>query len=134
YLEARYNLALCRFNYAMAQTKTPTKHKLLESARGDITVTAILSEDLGGGEMWAKFNKLYRDIQQKMIDEGHPAMKGKDIADLEKRIKVSEEDRLQAEAEKKAAQAEKKSKPKTAKAAVAKKPESGGGMLGTIIV
>lgn len=138
YLDARYNLAFSRFRYAMAQTNSQKKGPLLEAAMRDVTVTASLSEDLGGGESWDKFNQLYRSIQQKMLDEGHAAMKGKQVADLEKRIKVDPADLVAAAAEKKKAEATTvatSKKTKAAKAAPAKPASSGGsGMIIGLLV
>lgn len=82
YLTARYNVAWCRFQDALSQSKSKDRNELLELAKADLLVTARLNSDLGGTESWEKFNHLYREIQQKLVDAG--LQKG-DIANLEKR-------------------------------------------------
>jgi cellulose synthase operon protein C len=82
YLEARYNVAWCRFQEALSHPAGNERNKLLELAEGDVIITSRLSPDLGGGESWEKFNGLYRSIQKVMVDTG--LQKGA-IVDLDKR-------------------------------------------------
>jgi tetratricopeptide (TPR) repeat protein len=66
--EARYNLALCRFEYAMT-LKGAEKTKTLEMARRDITVLRRLYPDLGGPEWRAKYDALLDKIQKVLGEE-----------------------------------------------------------------
>ncbi len=134
FLEARYNVALCRFKYGMAQSSKQKKTPILTEAMRDINVTASLSENLGGGESWERFNKLHRDILQEFHDQGlklngAPVAK---ITDLEKRIKADATETAAApdDAPKKAV----KKKAKSAKVAKKKKPESRGAGLWIALV
>jgi hypothetical protein len=60
--EARYNLALCRFNLAQGE-EGDAKTATLREALGDIARTQTMSPDLGGKAWLAKFDTLARRIQ-----------------------------------------------------------------------
>lgn len=79
YLDARYNVAWCRYQAALAQS-AKQRADLLEDAKMDIRLTAIAIPSLGGDETRTRFNKLYRDVQETMVDAG--IQKGP-IADIE---------------------------------------------------
>jgi tetratricopeptide (TPR) repeat protein len=64
FYEARYNLALCRYNYALAQTEAAKKEEQLKRAKSDIALTAGLYADLGGEERKKQFDTLLRNIQK----------------------------------------------------------------------
>ena len=85
YLDASYNAADCWHKYAIAQTTDAKRKKLLASSFSSIKGTAAMMPSLGGGESWARFNSLYRVIEQDMLDLGMPVLKGKEVVDLEKR-------------------------------------------------
>jgi tetratricopeptide (TPR) repeat protein len=63
FFEARYNLALCRFKYAMMMPK-PERPKWLKMAYTDIVFTARSYQDLGGEERKRQFDELLKQIQQ----------------------------------------------------------------------
>lgn len=95
YLDASYNAADCWFKYASAQSTTAGQKKLLAEAYKAVQRPALLIPSLGGGETWARFNILYRKIQQEMLDLGMEQMKGKEVADFERRS-LSKEEREKA--------------------------------------
>jgi cellulose synthase operon protein C len=68
--EARYNLALCRYHYAVAQTDAAKKKEQLQRAKSDIALTAGLYPDLGG-ETWKKqYDALLKNIQKALGERG----------------------------------------------------------------
>ncbi len=102
YLDASYNAADCWHKYAIAQTTDKERKKMLGSAYKSIRGTAAMMPNLGGGETWAKFNSLYRIIEQDMLELGMPEMKGKEVVDLERALQGCRREELAAA--KKAAQ------------------------------
>ena len=62
--EARYNLALCRYNYAVAQTDAAAKKKQMEMARRDIAITAGFYPDLGGDTWRNQYDNLLKNVQK----------------------------------------------------------------------
>src|SRR5205807_7139863 len=93
YLDASYNVAYCWFQYATAQPTDAGRKKLLAEAYKAVQRPAVLDPHLGGGETWTRFNALYRDIQQDMLDLGMEQMKGKQVADFERRVQLTKEER-----------------------------------------
>lgn len=91
YLDASYNAADCWHRYAIAQSTDANRKELLASAYKSIRGTAAMMPSLGGGESWARFNSLYRVIEQDMLDLGMNEMKGKEVVDLERRGMTKEE-------------------------------------------
>ena len=63
FYQARYNLAYCRYQYALAQQGN-TRSQELKLAQRDIMWTAKLNPDLGGVEWKKKFDGLLKKIQQ----------------------------------------------------------------------
>ncbi len=124
YLDASYNAADCWHKYAVAQSSDGKRKKLLPFALSSIKGTAAMMPSLGGGESWARFNSLYRVIQQEMLDLSMNEMKGKEVVDLEKRGMTREERQAAKAAQENAATDEgaaaatektpKKTKPKAA--------------------
>src|SRR5579872_575012 len=143
YLDARYNVANCWFRYATAQSTDKGRKKLLSEAHKAVLATAGVIPNLGGGEIWSRFNHLHRDIQQQMLDLGMDEMRGKEVADLERRGRLTKEERAAQAAEKKKAaesalasadDSQEAAKPKSkkkrkAKADAAAKAASGGGWM-----
>lgn len=136
YVTVRYNVAYCRFKYAMAQSSTVRKKPLLSKAYGDVLVTGSLTPDMGGDEFWPKFNALFRDIQKEMADLGMDEMKGKQVADLERRARPTPQARARTTAAAETGSADKKASAvaKVAAKSIANteaqakpKPESGSG-------
>lgn len=70
FYDARYNLAQCRYQYALAQTDEKNKKEQLLRAKSDISVTAGLYPELGGEEKKKQFDGLLRSIQKAL---GEPA-------------------------------------------------------------
>jgi hypothetical protein len=70
FYDARYNLAICRYQFALTQQDSAKKKEQLSRAKSDIVVTAGLYPDLGGEEMKKKFDSLLRNIQKAL---GEPA-------------------------------------------------------------
>jgi len=60
--EARYNLALCRFEYALTLSGAEKKSTLRQAER-DITVTAMLYPKMGGPAWRDKYDALLKKIQ-----------------------------------------------------------------------
>ena len=60
--EARYNLALCRYKWALAESGSK-KTEMLRRAKSDILATERLFPKLGGPEWRAKYDSLLKDIQ-----------------------------------------------------------------------
>ena len=64
--EARYNLAYCRYHYALAQTEAAKKELELKRSKNDIALTAGLYPDLGGEERKKQYDQLLRQIQKSL--------------------------------------------------------------------
>jgi tetratricopeptide (TPR) repeat protein len=60
--EARYNLALCRFEYALSLDGAD-KTKTLETAKNDVTIIQRLYPDMGGEAWRGKYDALLKKIQ-----------------------------------------------------------------------
>ncbi len=60
--DARYNLALCRFRYAMSQSG-PQRTDLLEQAADDVAIVYKLYPTMGGEQWFAKYDALLKKIQ-----------------------------------------------------------------------
>ncbi len=97
YLDASYHVADCWFKYASAQSTNAAQKKLLIEAYKAVRRPAALVPNLGGGETWARFNALYRKIQDEMLSLGMEQMRGKEVADFEKR-NLTKEERAEVEA------------------------------------
>jgi tetratricopeptide (TPR) repeat protein len=70
FYEARYNLAVCRFKYALSlDSKDPNRKKLVDMARLDVELTAKLFPDLGGDQWRPKFDVLLKNIQKEAGDK-----------------------------------------------------------------
>lgn len=63
FLEARYNLAQCRYRWALTREGNE-RAAGLDAAERDIVVTSRLKSDLGGPQWHARFDALARSIQQ----------------------------------------------------------------------
>jgi hypothetical protein len=148
YLDASFNAADCWHKYAVAQSTDNKRKKLMASAYTSIRGTAAMMPSLGGGESWARFNSLYRVIEQDMLDLGMPEMKGKEVVDLEKRG-MTKEERAAAKkaaqenaaadggadlADEKAVKKKKKSKAAAGDKQVAKAGSGGSGMMIAVVV
>jgi hypothetical protein len=132
YLTARYNVAFCRLQDALSQSKRKNREELLELAKADLLVTARLNSDLGGAESWEKFNHLYREIQQKLVDAG--LQKG-DIVNLEKRSPgESSGNKAKANAAKRRKVARKAAAPDKSTAQSNAAKSGGGSSLGWILL
>ena len=66
--KARFNLAVCRQEFAVRQDGAERK-KNLKLAKRDISLTAQLYPDLGGAEWRSKYNQLYMRIQAALGEE-----------------------------------------------------------------
>jgi len=64
FYDARYNLALCRYNYATAQTDLAKKKDELQKARRDIGFMVGLYPEMGGEVQRAKFDNLAKAVQK----------------------------------------------------------------------
>jgi tetratricopeptide (TPR) repeat protein len=62
--EARYNLALCRYRWALAEKDAALKSDRLARARSDIATTVAFYKDLGGPKWEAQYDRLLKDIQR----------------------------------------------------------------------
>jgi hypothetical protein len=62
--EARYNLALSRYNYAVAQKDATEKKKNFQRAKTDIAVIAGFYPDLGGDKWKGQYDALLKNIQK----------------------------------------------------------------------
>jgi cellulose synthase operon protein C len=120
YVAVRYNVAYARFKYAMAQSSEARKKPLLSRAYADVLITGSLTPDMGGDDYWPKFNELFRSIQQEMVDLGMDEMKGKQVADLERRERPTLQERSKAVAD--ARQASQNDAAKAASTAAGTKP------------
>jgi hypothetical protein len=91
YLDASYKAAECWRQYAISQSTDKRRKDLLLQAYKSIRGTAAMMPQLGGAETWARFNSLYRSIEQDMLDLGMNEMKGKQVVDLDRRGMTKEE-------------------------------------------
>lgn len=85
FYEARYNLALCRFQQALTkdgEAQTATLRKALR----DISTVQTLHPELGGIEWYDKFNELFQNIQTALGEKAA----GLPPSDVEKPAEVSE--------------------------------------------
>jgi hypothetical protein len=64
FYDARYNLALCRYQYALAQSDAAKRKQQLDSAKRDISITAGLFPELGGDEQKKQFDNLLKNVQK----------------------------------------------------------------------
>jgi tetratricopeptide (TPR) repeat protein len=64
FYDARYNLALCRYQYALAHSDEAKRKQQLESAKRDISITAGLYPELGGDEKKKQFDNLLKNVQK----------------------------------------------------------------------
>ena len=64
FFESRYNLAVCRFEYAKRAQDAATRTKWLDLARQDVLFTYRLYPDLGGADWKPRFENLIKQIQQ----------------------------------------------------------------------
>jgi len=64
FYEARYNVALCRYQYALAQGDAAKKKEQLQRAKSDIALTAGLYPELGGDERKRQYDNLLKNIQK----------------------------------------------------------------------
>jgi hypothetical protein len=62
--EARYNLALCRYNYAIAQKDAAQKTEKLKMAQRDIAITVGFYPDLGGDKWKGQYDNLLKTVQK----------------------------------------------------------------------
>jgi hypothetical protein len=70
YLESRYNVALCRFKYGQQQADSKKKIDQYDRARRDLVVTMSLNGEIIDDAAYARFNTLYHDIQDALVDAG----------------------------------------------------------------
>lgn len=84
FLDARYHVAWCRYHQALVEHDRKQREELLEAAKADVRLTAVAIPDLGGAENWAKFNKLYREVQQTLVDTG---LSRRAVVDLERGVR-----------------------------------------------
>ncbi len=62
--EARYNLALCRYQYALNQADAAQRKKQLDLAEQDVGLTVKLFKDIGGPQWRARYEALIKQIQK----------------------------------------------------------------------
>src|SRR5262245_49501198 len=62
--EARFNLALCRHNYAVCQKDATAKKDLFQRAKSDIAIIAGFYPDLGGDRWKGQYDSLLKNIQK----------------------------------------------------------------------
>jgi len=67
--EARYNLALCRFRYALQKSDKSERIKYLEMAKRDIEMTYSLYPELGGEDLFKKNDALVKEIQKELGED-----------------------------------------------------------------
>ena len=91
FLDASYNVADCWYKYATADASDAARKKHLAEAYKAVQRPAVIIPHLGGGETWARFNTLYRKIQEDMLDLGMEQMRGREVVDFEKRKLTKEE-------------------------------------------
>ena len=98
FLDASYNAAVCWYKYANAQQGTKERKTLIREANTAIKRPRAMLPQLGGGETWTKYNALYRNVEQMMLDLGMDEMKGKEVVDLERTITKEEREAQRAAA------------------------------------
>jgi hypothetical protein len=64
FFEARYNLALSRYNYAVAQKDAAKRKTTFMQAKTDIVVTYGFYQDLGGDKWRPSYDTLLKNIQK----------------------------------------------------------------------
>ncbi len=62
--EARYNLNLCLYLWALKETEAAARDKKLNQTKADIQAIARLFPQMGGREWYNKYNDLYKKIQK----------------------------------------------------------------------
>jgi hypothetical protein len=65
YLEARYNLSNCRYEYGIAQSTTEKKKQILDTSKAEIVAFVSITAEIPD-VWWDKFDKLYQNIQKDM--------------------------------------------------------------------
>lgn len=70
YFNARFQTARVRFDWSLAEQDEAKRRQRMGLAYRDIRLTATVMPGLGGDEGYQRFNKLYREIQQQMINIG----------------------------------------------------------------
>jgi hypothetical protein len=63
FFDARYNLAVCRFEYGKRATTAETRDQYLKLAKQDIWFTYKFSAELGGPDWRPKYDALLKEIQ-----------------------------------------------------------------------
>jgi len=116
YFQARYETALTRLNWSRAEPTEDKRRARLATAYRDVRLTATTMPGMGGDESYERFNKLFKDIQQDMLELGKfdEVAKLTAPADLERREISS------------AGKTAKKKKPKPTAEATAATPDAGG--------
>lgn len=66
YHEARYNMALCNYSYALRLKSSDDKKKYLGYAKDGIEYIQKLHPDMGGAEWYAKYDALLRRVQREL--------------------------------------------------------------------
>lgn len=67
--QAKYNAAMCYYQYGLRQDDQSKKRKFLQYAKDDIRLTQRSYPDLGGPEWKRKYEELLKDIQTKMGED-----------------------------------------------------------------
>jgi tetratricopeptide (TPR) repeat protein len=75
--EARFNLALCRYNYAVAQKDAAKKKEAFQRARTDVAIIAGFYPDMGGDKWKAQYDALLKNVQKALGERplGLPGLK-----------------------------------------------------------
>jgi Tfp pilus assembly protein PilF len=78
YHEARYNIAYCRFQYALARNSEQQRQELLERAKRDILITYRLYPLLGDAQRRQQYEALLKLIQKRLGEKavGLDALEG----------------------------------------------------------
>jgi hypothetical protein len=66
--ESRFNLALCRYNQALAETNAAQKTETLKMAQRDIAITVGLYSDMGGDKWRVQYDTLLKSVQKALGD------------------------------------------------------------------
>jgi len=87
YFQARYETALTRLNWSRAEPTEEQRRARLATAYRDVRLTATTMPGMGGDASYERFNTLFREIQQDMLDLGRfdEVAKLTAPADLERR-------------------------------------------------
>jgi hypothetical protein len=64
FYEARYNLALARYLYGLAQKDADQKKEILQMAKRDIAIIAGFYPTLGGDKWKAQFDSLLKNVEK----------------------------------------------------------------------